>query len=377
MALTELGFSRRTYDEILSDKIERAKELFGEDIETSELTPLGKFIRINAYDQALTEEEAERIYYSIFPNTATGISLDRLCTFVGLSRNPSTAARYEITLNGDAGSVVPQGFLVGTNEGVTYATNEERVISHNGTATIEVDCTIDGEIGNVDERSISVIVNPLANVDGITSAKLLISGKEAESDYSLRQRFAITRDGLGSCTEASIVSAIMRIDTVESAGIITDDDMHTFECFVDGGEDYHKEIAEAIFAKKPIGIKTQGNESYDVTDASGGSYTIYFSHTGKVEVSIKVSIKVNSSYAGSDGEEEIQRNIMARINSLGIGGNVILSALYGEIYKVAGVTEVTALLCALDGGEWSTYNVIPSEYEKCTCSSVTVEVVEE
>lgn len=63
MPLTELGFKRRTYDEILQSKIEKARELFGEDIDTSELTPFGKFIRINAYDQALTEEEAEIIYF--------------------------------------------------------------------------------------------------------------------------------------------------------------------------------------------------------------------------------------------------------------------------------------------------------------------------
>ena len=65
--LTETGYTRRTYDEIIDDKIERAQELFGEDIETDETTPLGKFIRINAYDQALAEEEAEAIYYARFP----------------------------------------------------------------------------------------------------------------------------------------------------------------------------------------------------------------------------------------------------------------------------------------------------------------------
>ena len=56
--LNELGYTRRTYDDIIESKIQRAKELFGEDIETDETTPLGKLIRINAYDQALAEEEA-------------------------------------------------------------------------------------------------------------------------------------------------------------------------------------------------------------------------------------------------------------------------------------------------------------------------------
>ena len=36
MALTELGYERPTYDDLLEAQIERAKLLFGEDIDTNE-----------------------------------------------------------------------------------------------------------------------------------------------------------------------------------------------------------------------------------------------------------------------------------------------------------------------------------------------------
>lgn len=101
MGLTTTGYVRATYAEILESKIRKAKDLFGEDIDTSEITPLGKFIRINAYDQALAEEEIEQVYYSRFPNSASGVSLDRLCVFVGLTRNPATAARYKVEVFGE------------------------------------------------------------------------------------------------------------------------------------------------------------------------------------------------------------------------------------------------------------------------------------
>ena len=123
--LTETGYTRRTYDEIIDDKIERAQELFGEDIETDETTPLGKFIRINAYDQALAEEEAEAIYYARFPNTATGASLDRLCTFIGISRNSATPAQFKIKATGEPGKTVPFGFLVGTESELNYYSTQE------------------------------------------------------------------------------------------------------------------------------------------------------------------------------------------------------------------------------------------------------------
>ena len=102
MGLTDKGYIRRTYDDILKDKIERAKELFGENIDTSDLSVLGKFLRINAYDQAMAEEEIEAVYYARFPNTASGQSLDRLAAFVGISRNPATPAVYSVRVHGDA-----------------------------------------------------------------------------------------------------------------------------------------------------------------------------------------------------------------------------------------------------------------------------------
>ena len=117
MGLTDNGFVRRTYDDILNAKIQRAKELFGEDIDTSDLTPLGKFIRINAYDQALAEEELEAVYYARFPNTASGQSLDRLLVFVGLTRNPAVSAVYSVKITGAADTVIEPGFLVGTETG--------------------------------------------------------------------------------------------------------------------------------------------------------------------------------------------------------------------------------------------------------------------
>lgn len=381
--MSEVGFKRRTYDEILTDKIQKAKDLFGEDINTEENTPLGKFIRINAYDEALLSEEMELIYYSIFPNTATGVSLDRLCTFVGISRNPATAARFKVTVKGTAETTVPIGFLVGTESGITYYNNNNVNIGADGTATLEVDCSDNGEIGNVAPQDITQIINPAANVEGITSAEIINRGEETESDYSLRLRFETARDGLGACTEPSIISAIMRVPSVESVGIITNESdetingrpPHSFECFVAGGENYHEQIAQAIFDKKPIGIKTVGSIPVPIKDAAGGTYTIYFSHTASIDVYVKIKVKANTQFEGESGNAEIQSNIVNYIDNLGVGGSVILSALYGEIHKVAGVEEVTELKLSTNGESWSAANISADNYENCVCKQVIIEVI--
>lgn len=387
MGLTSTGYTRLTYDDILTAKIQKAKELFGEDIETSELTPLGKFIRINAYDQAKAEEEAEQIYYARFPNTASGVSLDRLCVFVGISRNPATAARYTVSVEGTAGYTVPLGFLVSTESGIKFYNLSDTVIGEDGTCTISVDCDTAGEIGNVDYTEITGIVNPDADITSVRGISADVEGTEEESDYSLRQRFAAAREGQGSCNASSITAALVRIESVTSASVVSNDTdetvngrpPHSFECYISGGEDHLDEIAATIFEKKPIGIKTYGSESYTLTDADVEGltepYTVYFSHIEDVPVSVQLKVKVNEAF-GENGTAEIIENLSSYINSLGIGGDVILSALYGQIHAVTGVTEVTELTLSVNGvAQGTTVNIGTHQIAKCDRATTTVEVV--
>lgn len=381
--LDETGFKRRTYQEILESKIQRAQELFGADIETSEQTPLGKFIRINAYDQALLEELAERIYYSIFPDTAEGVSLDRLCAFFGLSRNPAEAARYIVTVTGKAGETVPAGFLVGTEGGITYYNMEDVQIGDNGMCEIVVECTESGDIGNVNSTEITRVVNPVAYVTSIIGKSLLRNGSEIESDYALRIRAKAAQGGLGSCTENAIIAALLSVPTVVSANVATNytDEMdehgrppRSFECYITGGEDYHAEIAETIFEKKPIGIKTHGSITQIVKDIGGHEHEIKFSYTENVAINIYMEISVTSEYE-ADGAKQIRDKLKTYIDNLGVGSDVILSTLYGKIHSVTGVEEVHTLKLSKDGTNYIADSIEVSPYQSAMCSNVEVVVI--
>lgn len=373
MGLTQDGYRRRTYDEILQSKIERAEQLFGKDIDTSDLTPLGKYIRINAYDQALTEEEAEAIYYSRFPNTATGTSLDRLCVFVGISRNAAKPARFAVKVTGTTGEIVPIGFLVGTEQDINFYNLMDTEIGADGTCEISVDCVQPGIIGNVKVSDITQIVNPNAFVTKIECLSQVEVGEEIESDYNLRKRFEQAREGSGACNENAIRAALMRVPTVTSAGLIVNESDETvdgrpprsFECFVSGGENYHNEIAQTIFDKKPLGIKTTGQVSVGLLDDGGYEHTIKFSHTSKIYVTVAVSIITDATFE-DDGKSLIEQNIRTYIDSLGVGNPVILTTLYSQIYAVPGVVEVTDLRIGKEPDTPTTSNIEVAEYEVAT-----------
>lgn len=383
MPLTEAGFIRLTYDDILDSKMEKARELFGADIELSDQTPLGKFIRINAYDLATVYELLEAVYFARFPNTASGTALDRLCVFAAIHRNSATEAEHIVSVTGTAGYVIPAGFLVGTESGINFANKEDTEIPESGTVEITVVCEQGGTIGNVSSADINTIVNPDASVESVQGVSAVVLGEEHESDTALRNRFAQAVQGAGSSNADAIRAAVMRVPTVEAVGIIVNETNeidsgnrppHSFECYVTGGENYHTEIAQTIFEKKPIGIKTYGSIGVEILDTSENRQTIYFSHTENVNITVKVTVKTNTRYQ-SDGSEQIKSNIQDYINGLFVGDDVVLNKLFGKIFAVDGVEDVVSVQMSKDGQTFVSENIAISDTQIARCNDVAVVTV--
>lgn len=383
MPLTELGYERPTYEDLLEAQRERAKLLFGEDINTDSNTPLGKYIRLNVADLADVYELLEAIYYARFPNTASGVSLDRLCTFVGISRNPATCAQHRIKFIGVAGEYVPEGFEVSTADGtLTYHIYDTLQIGADGTVEGIVECETAGTAGNVAVGKIDTIVNPDANVEEIEHIGVEVYADDIETDVSLRQRFHATINSTGSSTVAAISSAILRVPLVDGVAVIENDTNtakddippHSFNCYVLAPKTQDALIAEAIFSKKPLGIKAVGAVEMEVKDESGTAHTVAFSRTIEKQIYIKAAISTNQFFE-SDGVAQIKNHIADYINSLKNGEDVYLSSLYGYIYKAAGVVNVSSLTLSTNAADYITGNVEIDISEVARINTVNIEVV--
>lgn len=383
MALTELGYERPTYDDLLEQQIERAKLLFGNDIETSQNTALGKYIRLNVADLAEVHEILELIYYARFPNTATGVSLDRLCAFVGISRNPATYAQHSIRFVGTAGEYVPEAFEVSTADGsISYHTYQSYLIGEDGTVDGVVECEIAGEAGNVAVGKIDTIVNPDVNVESIEHLGVARFGEEIESDVALRARFAATISGAGAGTTTAITSAILQVPLVEGVAIIENDTEeekdgvppHSFKCYVLCPDTQNKLVGTAIFKKKPLGIKAVGDLTITVTDDNGVPHEVSFSKTAEIPIYIKLTIATNQ-YFGTDGVDQIKRYISEYINALKNDADVYISSIYGYIYKVEGIVNVSSLTISADGSTYGTSDIPISIAEVARIDTANIEVV--
>ena len=380
--ITDKGFVRPSYDEILQAQINRAKVLLGDDIDTSEESVLGKFIRINVFDLNICYETLEDLYYSSFPNTARGQSLDRLGPFAAVSRNQATQARIEVKIKGTVGESVPSAFLLKSDKTSFYVVNDYTIDS-NGEVIAIANCVDDGVVGNISNDERLDIQNPRMGIDSVEFIRIVQNGEELESDKDFRIRFANSLAGAGSSTESAIKGAIYRVPLVDGVSVIDNNSdtassipPHSFACYVLAPESQYDEIAKAIFDKKPLGIQCIGDIERTVYDAWGKPHTVKFFATSKAELKISIQIKTNQ-YFESSGISQIKDNIANFINNLANGSDVYYTSVFGYIHNVTGVVSVVDLKICKIGQTPGNSDIAIGEQEiaRIDVSNISVEVV--
>ena len=380
--ITDKGFVRPSYDEILQAQINRAKVLLGDDIDTSEESVLGKFIRINVFDLNICYETLEDLYYSSFPNTARGQSLDRLGPFAAVSRNQATQARIEVKIKGTVGESVPSAFLLKSDKTSFYIVNEYTIDS-NGEVVAIANCVDDGVVGNISNGERLDIQNPRMGIDSVEFIRIVQNGEELESDKDFRIRFANSLAGAGSSTESAIKGAIYRVSLVDGVSVIDNNSdtassipPHSFACYVLAPESQYDEIAKAIFDKKPLGIQCIGDIERTIYDAWGKPHIVKFFATSKATLKISMQIKTNQ-YFESSGISQIKDNIANFINNLANGSDVYYTSVFGYIHNVTGVVSVVDLKICKIGQTPGNSDITIGEQEiaRIDVSNISVEVV--
>lgn len=115
------------------------------------------------------------------------------------------------------------------------------------------------------------------------------------------------------------------------------------------------EIAEAIFRKKPIGIKSYGDITVMVLDEEGNEHQIQFSKTIMKKIYINITLKGNEDFS-DDSINEIKENLINHLNSFKAGETVYISALYSYI-NIPQVITVATLQLSTDGQTYANTDI--------------------
>lgn len=106
----------------------------------------------------------------------------------GVIRKEATAAKVTLTITGTAGTVVRQGSLFDTEDGINFETDEEVIIGEEGTATVKATAQNAGASGNVLAGAINHIPVTIFGVTAVTNVAAAYDGYDEETDEALRER---------------------------------------------------------------------------------------------------------------------------------------------------------------------------------------------
>ena len=129
----------------------------------------------------------------IWPQFSNGEYLELHSEQKSISRKEAQPATGIIKITGNAGTVIPEGYIVSTESkndisSQDYATDEECVIGEEGTVTVKATALVAGIDGNTAAETIVVNTSSYDDVTSVTNEAPFTGGVEEEDDDSLYAR---------------------------------------------------------------------------------------------------------------------------------------------------------------------------------------------
>ena len=385
--LDENGFRRKTYDELLTEMEEKARELFGADAKTGPLNFLGILLRLFAWFLSTTWQVLEKTYLSAYVSTANGVQLDRLGKLVGKRRGKAIPASGTAVFTGFPGKLIEIGTEIrGTADtSPIYQTLADLTLDVAGNGTVAIESLESGTASNVGANVLTELAEPDTDIYTVTNADIINNGLDAEDDFEYRQQVEGVTNGGGI---ANIETEVQNVTGVRAATVFENDTMavvdgmnpKSIKVIVLGGSD--ENVGQAVLANKPGGIETMGAIEVDVSDSSGRLKTVKFDRATEIPLHIRVDITRGDAFP-ADGMSRVKLQLIRYVGGtdvsgqvyagLGMGDDVVFSRLFGAVYSVTGVEDVS-IEVSTNGMTWTAGNITIDNDEVAQTDSILVEV---
>lgn len=378
------GIHVPTYEDIRDDLIASMKQIFGQDIYLNDDSQDYQQISIFAKKIFDTNSLAVLVYNNRTANTAIGTGLDNLCALVGIKRKPATYSMCQLTINGEPGTVINNGQASdGTN---LWDLPETVTIPDNGIITVEATSHEKGHIAAL-PNTINIVVTPVYGWLGVTNTYQSNPGNDAETDASLRARYAISTQAPADSIFESLLASLKQVAGVtkvrgyeNDAGTANEIGLpaHSVTFVVEGGDE--TDVATEIYYKKTPGCYTNGTTAVNLTSPTGNITVIRFYRPTYKTVYVKVLVKKLSGY-NDNYATDIKNAIVDYISGLDLAETVYRSILWSvAIGQMSSITSpeysVTDIQTSTDGSSYSQADVsmLFNESAFTDIAKVTVEV---
>lgn len=335
------GYHFADYPSFLAYLVDSYTGIYGPDVYLGSDSQDGQWLGIIA--QALYDSAAlgASIYNSFSPLTAQGVGLSRVVKINGLRRQSASNSTAELAIGGTAFTSIINGIAV-DDLNQQWALPATVTIPMAGTITVTATAITAGAI-QAQPGTINSIFTPTLGWQTVNNPTAATVGVAVETDNVLRNRQSVSTSVPAQTVFDATIGAVSNVPGVialspyENDTDVTDANglpPHSISLVVEGGTD--TDIAQTILDYKTPGTNTYGTTSIPLTDAKGVPITINFFRPTLAAIAVQVTLTPLSSWISSN-ESLISAAIAAYINSIPIGGAVILTQLYAVAY-VPGTT---------------------------------------
>ncbi len=285
--------------------------------------------------------------------TCIGADLDSWMADFSLVRLPATFANGMTTFGRITGGIVatvPVGATVMSEDfSIQFAvipqpsnsawngSNGYSIGSDDLSIDVPVQAIVAGGAGNVQALAISVLASPIAGVDQVANANPLSGGSDAESDASLRARFALYINSRSLATSSAIQYAVLSVRSGLRCAVLENQTLEgsprlgNFCVVVDDGTgapsaDLLSAVQSAVDEVRPI------SSTYCVVGPVA------------LSVAVELTIETNNPPTHLVVSQNVQAAILDWIVTLPIGGTLAISKLDAIAHAAsASVTSVRSV----------------------------------
>lgn len=389
--IDESGLHIPLYEDIRDELLSKMRTIFGEDIyldpDSMDYQQISIFAR-KIYDANCL---AQLVYNNRTPITAIGVGLDNDVVYANIKRKPATNSTVQLTITGDAGTVITNGEASDGN--ASWMLPSSVTIPGNGTITVEAVSKLPGNTGAL-PNTINTIMTPVYGWLSVTNNFAAQAGTNTESDASLRGRFAMaTRQPSQTVFEAiwasiETIEEVTRVRGYENdtgsistgtvpSGVPANLPPHSISFVVEGGGD--EQVATEIYMKKAPGCYTNGTTEVQLTSTSGNITTIRFFRPTYKQVYVKVTLKKLPGY-NDEYVAKIKDSISSYILGMQLAENVYRSIIWSVATSAMDsintpAFSVTDVQFSTDDVSYSPADVLQLFYEAANTTINMVQVV--
>jgi len=343
--VTSQGFKKKRLIDIKAEIEASLKASLSENVNLIPQSVLGQIVGIVAERESIEWEVMEQVYFSFYPQSATGISLDNLVALNGIPRLKAKQSQGYVQLVGVDGTVVTAGSIINTSD-----TNESFTVDYDTTITGVTNTAVTsvkyGEILGL-AGTLTNIQTPINGWNSASNTNDVLIGQTLETDKNLR----IRRDRIvgrnaqnikdSLIAQLLLLNGVISVVVVDNKTDVTDSNgvpPHRFLTVVEGGID--SEIGQAIWNNTPQGINSFGAVTIPVIDASNNLQNVFFGRPTLTPIFFIITITTDTSYLiGSD--IQIKKDIASFGNSnFKLGDDVITSKFYTPINQTNGIISI-------------------------------------